>query len=67
MSKVKEAFDKIPIEEREWVFDEDGKWRHYRLFYNEKDDSIDLEITTRYGDWVDCFEVTDEYLLKGEN
>lgn len=58
---VKEIFDKIPEEKREWIIDE-GRWRHYRLFYNEKTDTIYCEVTNRYGDWVDCFDVTEEYL-----
>lgn len=61
MTKVKEIFNKIPEEKREWIIDKDGKWRHYRLLYNEKYNTIDLEITNRYGDWVDCFDVTEEY------
>lgn len=64
MSKVKEIFNKIPEEKREWVSDEDGKWRYCRLFYDEKDDSIGLEITNRDGDWVDGFDATEDYVEK---
>lgn len=61
MSKVKKIFDRIPEARREWVIDE-GRWLHYRLFYNDKIDTIHCEVTNRYGDWVDCYDVTEEYL-----
>ena len=57
MSKVKEAFDNIPLEKRKWF--EDGLY--HELVYNEEFDTIEDEMTKTSGDWFDTQDVTEEY------